>query len=278
MKKIITTSGGVAFMKWINKLERKYGRFGIPNLMLYVVILQLAVYVLMYFYPQNNIYNQLVLYPDLVWQGQIWRLFSYVFIPPNTSLVFLALVLYFYYFMGSRLESVWGAFRFNVYYFIGILGTSLISMLLGAYGTPIYLNLSLFLAFAWIFPNEQILLFFILPVKVKYLALIDWIFFGFTILFGSFSSRIAAITALINFFVFFGSDLYYFLKNRGKVLQNRQRFGYLKSQTKNKPMHTCTVCGITNIDDPYMDFRYCSECNGHYGYCRDHLENHEHIQ
>jgi len=264
-------------MKWINKLERKYGHLGISNLMLYIVAITGLVYVALYYDASGMIYYKLTMDPNAVMQGEIWRLITYIFIPPSTSPVFLAFILYFYYMIGKSLEDEWGTFKFNLYYLIGILGTTLAAFITGYSATTFYLNMSLFLAFAWIYPNYTIRIFFFIPVQVKYLALFYLLYLVVALIFNPMSEKIAAIVSLLNYFLFFGKDMYYAFKHRKFAVGNKRSFKTKTKTLKNQPLHTCTVCGITDIDDPYMDFRYCVDCNGHYGYCRDHLENHEHI-
>ena len=265
-------------MKWINKLERKYGKYGIKNLMLYIVAIQGLVYVLNYYYAPGVIIENIALYPWKVFEGEIWRLITFIFTPPNISPFFLAFVLYFYYMIGNSLEDEWGKFRFNLYYFIGITGTIFGALITGYPATTFYLNMSLFLAFAWIYPNYTIRLFLILPVQVKYLAYLYLIYVVITLIFNPIGDKITAIVSLLNYLIFFGQDFVKLFKNRKLVFKNRRNFKGKTYTDKNEPFHKCTVCGITDLDDPYMDFRYCVECNGHYGYCKDHLENHDHIK
>lgn len=259
-------------MNWLDKLERKYGRFSIKNLMTYIISLNALVYMLTYVLklPVDN----LILYPELVLKGEVWRLITYIFIPPSASLFWIIFVLYFYYMIGNSLEHEWGSFKFNIYYFMGMLGTTIAAFISGSGTTATYLNLSLFLAFAYIYPNYEILLFFILPIKVKYLAWLNWIFIGFTIIFQPLPLKLAAIVSIINYFVFFGKDMVTGAKNRKYVYENRKRFKY--SVPKNASIHKCTVCGITEKDNPNMEFRYCSKCEGDYEYCMEHLHNHQH--
>src|SRR5690606_20929694 len=127
-------------MKWIDRLERKFGRYAIKNLMTYIVILNAVVYMLMMI-PGTNLLNKFVLEPSLVLKGEIWRLITYIFIPPSTSPIFIIFVLYFYYMIGSNLENEWGSFRFNLYYFLGMLGTTIATFITGGGATPLYINL-----------------------------------------------------------------------------------------------------------------------------------------
>lgn len=192
-------------MNWLYKLERKFGRFGITNLMLYVVttMLFVAIFDMVIGFPLSHWFS---LIPSLVAQGQIWRLITFIFLPPASTPLALVLSLYFYYIMGSTLERVWGTFRFNLYYLFGIVGCILAGLISG-YGTNMYLNLSLFLAFAYLFPDHQVLLFYIIPIKMKYLAYLDWAIFAFDLLTGSWPAKVAIIASLINFFIFFGPDI-----------------------------------------------------------------------
>lgn len=263
-------------MKWIDKLERSLGRFAIRDLMKYIVMLNAVAFVLIYLDPTGIIYSKLVLSPDMVLRGEVWRLVTFVFIPPSLSLLWGFITLYFYYSIGMALEDEWGTFRFNLYYFLGMLGTIIVSMIFGFEATALYINLSLFLAFARLYPNYEILLFYIIPVKMKYLALADWIFIAYTVLFGSIPSKIIAIVSIANYFIFFGTDIFSRAKHNRQVQQRRQ--SYKRELPREMTYHRCTVCGKTEKDDPTLEFRYCNECEGDYEYCMEHVRNHEHIK
>jgi membrane associated rhomboid family serine protease len=209
-------------MNWLNKLERKYGRFGIPRLMQFIVLGNALVFVLMN--VDRSMVNNLALHPALIMQGQVWRLVTFIFIPPTQSLLWVFFLLYFYYMIGTNLEQEWGTFKFNVYYFFGVIATILASFITGSFASTQYLNLSLFLAFAHIYPDFQILLFLILPVKVKYLAWLNWVFIGFAVLFNPLGAKLMAIVPIANYFVFFGKDITKDMKRRKQVQQNRKRF------------------------------------------------------
>lgn len=209
-------------MKWLNKLERKLGRYAVSNLMYYIIGITLAVFLIEYTLNISLSYY-LAFIPSFIFQGQIWRIITFIFIPPASSILTIAFVLYFYYMMGSTLEYEWGAFKFNIYYLFGMLGTIIAAFITGM-GTSVYLNLSMFLAFAYLFPNVEVLLFFIIPVKVKYLAYLDWIFFILSLIFGTMSSRAAAIASLINFFIFFGKDFIDYIKYQRKYFDTRRNF------------------------------------------------------
>lgn len=190
--------------KKLYKLEYKYGRFAVHNLMIYICATMLAVYLLQYV-AGVPVVPYIALSRDALLRGQIWRLITFIFVPPASSPFWLLISLYFYYFIGNSLEQYWGAFKFNLYYLAGIL-FAIAAALLSGYGNVEYLNLSLFLAFAQLFPDTEFMIFFVLPVKAKYLAYIDWAFFGIQLLFGSFSTKIAVLFAVGNFMLFFGRD------------------------------------------------------------------------
>lgn len=266
-------------MRWLDKLEKKYGHWAIKNLMGYIVGLMGTVFLLMYFDRSGMFLYQLVLIPSRVLQGEVWRLLTYIFIPPARSPIFIIFVLYFYYMVGTGLEKAWGSFKFNIYYLLGILATTVAAFITNSSATSLYLNLTLFLAFARIYPNYEILLFFILPVKMKYLAWFNWALLGFTIITAPVSSKITAVIAIGNYLIFFGKDLLADLKRIRKVQKNRSKFYNGRDRwNSEEPIHYCTVCGITEKDDPKMHFRYCSKCEGSYEYCMDHLNDHDHVK
>lgn len=273
-------------MSILDKMERKMGRFAISNLMKYIIIGNIVAYILSLINPMYLTY--LVLDPSLVMQGQVWRLITFVFIPDSTSNLFMfAISLYFMYFIGSSLESYWGAFRFNLFYLVGIIGTIISSFVFKTYGTPSYLNETLFLAFATLYPNMQVLLFFFIPLKVKWIGIFTAAVLVLQFIAGPWVIRGFIIVSMLNYILFFGPELIRTIRGtrrrqayERKVQQHRSPY---KSPSKGKiindiPFHRCYVCGKTEKDDPNMQFRYCSECNGNYEYCMDHLHNHEHVK
>ncbi|SHF12550.1 rhomboid family intramembrane serine protease [Alkalibacter saccharofermentans] len=210
-------------MNWLQKLERKISRFAIHNLMYYIVALTGLVFILSMFFGSEFI-SRLYFFPAAIMRGEIWRVITFVFIPPSFSPIWIIFALYFYYMIGKTLEQQWGTARFNLYYLFGVAGTVVASLIAGTVGMPTYLNLSLFLAFAHLFPDFQVLLFLIIPVKMKYLAYLNWFFFGMTILTGSMSERVAAIVALANFFIFFYGDFTRGIKRRTSTNDTRTDF------------------------------------------------------
>jgi hypothetical protein len=264
-------------MDILNRLERKLGRFAIRDLMVYIIGINLLVYFLTFAYPESNAISKLRLDPYLIMQGEVWRLITFVFIPPAASVIWIFFILYFYYIVGTGLEHEWGSFRFNIYYFTGMIGTVIAAFIVGQGATALYLNLSLFLAFAYIYPNFEILLFFVLPVKVKYLAWLNWLFIAFTVLTAPLPAKAAALVSVLNYFLFFGKDIVSGLQHSTSAHQRRRQFRLRGVLPKQDTIHKCTICGMTENDDPKMDFRYCSRCEGDYEYCMPHLKTHEHV-
>lgn len=265
-------------MSWMDKLERKLKRFAIPNLMYYIIALNFITFIFIQASPSKML-DLIVLDPARIIQGEVWRLITFAFIPPTFSLIFFALVLYFYYTIGQGLEQEWGSFRFNLYYLIGVLSTIAAAFLGGSVETSSYLYLSLFLAFAFIYPDYEIRLFFVIPLRIKYLAWLSLGFIGFKFLTApTLSEKLAAVAPLAGYLLFFGRDLWAQARLKRTVQQNRRNFQSQLSSPGTQSFHRCTVCGKTEITDPKMLFRYCSSCEGHYEYCEEHLKTHEHIK
>lgn len=266
-------------MKWLDKLERKFGRFAIRGLMTYIVGGSGLVFLLLML--DISYLRYLTLDLSAVLRGEVWRLVTYIFIPDSLSPIWIIFTLYLAYMIGNQLEHEWGSFKFNVYYLIGMLGTTIAILLTGGPGTATYLNLSLFLAFAYFYPNYEFLIFFILPVKVKYLAWIDFAYITYTVLLAPvpLSAKVAALVSIINYFIFFGKDIFTNSKNRRYAYKNKQRYRDQIPKSVNLGYtHKCSTCGLTDKDDPNMDFRYCPECDGRHAYCREHIFNHEHVK
>lgn len=264
-------------MDFLNKLEKKFGRYAIRDLMKYIAIGSFAVYLIDYIVFRAGVVSSLLAFePNLIMRGQIWRLITFILIPPDTSVFFILFALYFYYMIGNGLEQEWGSFKFNVYYLMGMVATVIAGFITGGSATATYLNLSLFLAFAYIYPNYEILLFFILPLKIKYLAAIDVLFLLSSFFSGGLSTKIVILAAILNFLLFFGKDMLSGVKTKNKVVKNKKRF------KDNRPkiiyFHRCYICGATEKTHPNMEFRYCAQCDGHHEYCMNHLFNHEHVK
>jgi membrane associated rhomboid family serine protease len=288
----------------VNELRRKWNRFlynngdkGIPNLMLWVSIGTLLVYFFMIVDPSNVIYQFIRFDRRLILQGQVWRLLTYIFVP-NSSGIWLFLLLFAYYGIGRMVESVWGTLKFNLFYLCGIVIMDIGALLLGTTASSYYLNLSLFLALATMFPDNKVLLMYIIPLKMKYLAWFYLLLMVYDVIGGDFSS----VLALMNYFLFFGRECRNVLPGADRVGSKRMDFRFrhknssrpnpnwassYKSKKSDGPKkvvdapayrHKCTVCGRTDVSNPELEFRYCSRCNGYYCYCQDHINNHAHIE
>lgn len=206
-------------MKFADKLYYKHPNWGIKNMMLHISIVTAIAYVLQYIF-RSNIISFLYLDRAAVFSGQIWRVLTFIFVPPSTGILWLLLALYFYYFIGSTLEATWGTLKFNIYYLLSMLGTIAAALLFGGVYTGVYVNLSMFLAFAYLYPDHQVLLFFIIPVKMKYLAYVDVALLAYSFIMGGLSTKLAIIASLTGFLVFFGGDLI----NRIKSWIRRQKY------------------------------------------------------
>ena len=214
-------------MKWIYKLEYKYGRYAIENLMYYIIGGMAVVFIMDIILSASgraiNLYALLAFDRNLIFHGQIWRLISFIFLPPNSSPVFMIFALYLYYLMGSSLEQAWSSFRFNAYYFTGIICTIVFGLITG-YTTNVYLNMSLFFAFAMLFPDFQLMIFFILPVKVKYLAMLDAVGFIISLLVSPFYAKVALLVAVGNFLLFFWDDFINRIKLSATHIKSKRNF------------------------------------------------------
>ena len=256
----------------LDRLEKLIRPVAIPNITLYLIFGQVFVYGAS-FVGQFDL-GHIVLMPALVLKGQIWRLVTFLFFPPVTwHPIFIAFAWYIFYLMGDALEQYWGTARYNLFLLIGWFAT-----VLAAFVTPYglasnsFLAGSVFLAFAWLNPNFQLALFFILPVKVKWLAVIAWLGYGYSFVVGPMAVRLSVLAAVLNFLLFFGRDAILLIQNRKRQQTARMEREHLAS----KPRHTCLICGKTDQTDPMEDFRYCSKCAGTACYCQEHLRSHQH--
>lgn len=206
--------------KWLYNAERKYGHLGIENLMLYICSTTFIIYLVSIFMPNLNILNFISLSRSKLLQGQIWRLVTFVFYPPNFHPLFIFVSLYFYYSIGRQIEQVWGTFRFTLYYVVGVVGI-IISALITGYGTVEPLNLSLFLAFATIFPEERILFNFFIPIKMKYLSLLYIVLMLPNFLIGSVAYKFSVVFSLLGFILFLGRDFLDVYANEAFIIKRK---------------------------------------------------------
>ena len=285
-------------MKFIDKLERKFGRFGIPNLTIYMIVCYVIGYALMIVNP--GILNWLSLEPAYILRGKVWRLVTWVLYPPSTSgvLWFAIAVLFFYYPIGTSLERTIGTFKYTLYILSGviftILGAFILYFLLGGnvlvgnVFSTYYISLSTFLAYAMCYPDMQVLLMFIIPVKMKWMAIFYVVIVVYEmiqyIMAGAWYLVIPIVASLLNFIIFyFGTKD--FSRYNPKEVHRRNEFrramepqGRMKSGSGSVTKHKCAICGRTELDDPNLEFRFCSRCNGNYEYCQDHLFTHTHVK
>jgi len=267
-------------MSLFNKLERALGRFAIPGLSLYLVMAQVGCWALVQFDRLNP--ERIALMPAAVRAGEIWRLATFLFLPPRfgsgaLDVVFLAFAWYLFFLMGSALEGYWGAFRYNLFIGLGWLLTAAGAWLTPfSYATNLFLAGSVFLAFAFLNPDFEMLIFFILPVKIKWLALITWIGYGYKLAVGSWPTRFMVLASIGNLLVFFAGDIVQRIRT-GRRRMSHQAKVFAAAPDEKEPRHRCHVCGKTDLTDPLLDFRYCSKCAGDQCYCPEHIFNHEHV-
>jgi hypothetical protein len=266
--------------RWLSKLERRIGQYAPHNLTFWIVGLSGLVYALAYVQPA--VLNYLYLDPDLVARGEVWRLFTFLFLPWGgggrgaLGPIFTIFALMFLYTVGTSLEAEWGSFKFDLYYLIGVVATIVASLFLGGV-TNAFLNLSLLLAFATIFPDYQILLFFILPVKMKWLGLVDAAWLLYALVTGTANVRAGIAAAMLNWLLFCGGPLLARLRGKAAVTARRKRFeGF--SPPAERRARICAKCGRSDKDDPNLEFRVCDcaeRCRGKLTeYCIDHARAH----
>ncbi len=268
-------------MRFFDKLERMFGRFAIRNLMLYLIALYVVGFIINSTNPMFYL-EYLCLDASKLLKGEVWRLITYLCYPPSDSIFMTLLMCYFYFLLGRLLERIQGTFRFNIYIFLGIFGQWLAAILIYLIGdtiyllTPSYIYTTMFLAIAATYPDMQFYIYFVLPVKAKWLGLLYGAFIGYAIVRGDWASRIAIILSLLNFIVFF-----LFVRNPvRKVQQFKRQMDHHREAApppKGVPRHRCAVCGITDLDAPDMEFRYCTKCDGNLEYCMNHLYTHVHV-
>ena len=270
-------------MRLVDRFCYKHPHFGIPNLMRYLTIANVVFWLI-------GITNQTLLSylgfdAALILRGQIWRLLTFMLYPPSTG-VLAFLVFYFYYWIGNALEQYWGTAHFNVYLLIGWFVTVLYGFLvyfIGGYRIPIdaqYLYLSMFFSFAALYPDMQVLLFFFLPIKVKYIALIDAVYFLLAVFTSPFPRNLLPLVATLNFFIFFGATLIRMLpkKDSKSTINFRKESRRIRQEQRSKLYtHKCAVCGRTDTEFPELEFRYCSRCAGYHCFCQDHINSHIHF-
>lgn len=298
-------------MNFIYKLEHKFGRFAIRNLSLILILCYVAGYIIEFAAPAFMGY--LTLNPYAIVHGQVWRIVSWILIPPGENNIFFVIImLVFYYSIGTSLERTWGTFQYNLYLFAGMFFTLIGSFLMmgfcylfrpellnGIYSeytvfeslsyvfSTYYVNMSIFLAYAATFPDNQVLLMFIIPIKVKWLGVVYGAFLVYKMISGmlmngnvGFVYPFVIGSSMLNFIVFFFTTRNYIRMNRSQRKMHRD---FARKQRTDKAArnagitkHRCAVCGRTEKDGDDLVFRFCSKCAGNYEYCQDHLYTHIH--
>ncbi len=260
-------------MKFLDRIVNWIRPFAIPNLTIGIIVLQVIIYFMSLSRPE--VLGNCVLIPAKVLEGEVWRLLSFLFMPPAGGMFLLTLLYWWvFYFVGNSVESYWGAARYNLYVLIGYLATVAVAFLVpNQMASNGFFYGTVFLAFAYLFPEFTFRLYFILPVKVKWLAWLQWVLYGFMFVSGPNVVRVAVVASVLNFLLFFGPDIYRWARQKGR--QTARKGAQLREGSKAR--HTCAVCNATEITHPKMEFRYCSKCEGALCYCSEHLAGHEHV-
>lgn len=291
-------------MNALKNLRRKFDLFcyknrskGIPNLMLYIVLGTAVVYLISQMSGNYLLYDILCFDRQRILQGEVWRLITYPLTYGVSSTLLMAISLFCYYSLGRAMENIWGTLRFNLFYLTGVVMMDVYCMIFGGVASATYLNLSLFLSYATLFPDAQFLLFFIIPIKAWIFALVDLAIVLLDLFTLPFPYSLFSVISLANYFLFFGKDVLNVIPmswranarrlfggrpaapKKAKVIRfDAGSYEASKATPKAPYTHRCTVCGRTDVSNPELEFRYCSRCKGYYCYCQDHINNHVHIQ
>ena len=295
----------------MSKFEQKFGKYAIRNISLYLIICYAFGYIVQLINPEFLMMLTLDPY-KIIMKLQVWRLFTWVLIPPDSISIWVVISLYFYWSLGTNLERTWGTYRYNVYLLTGFLCTILGSFLYLAVGTlqyypafaetganvyqvmefvgafaslqfsTYYVNMSILLLFAFTFPDVQILLMFIIPIKVKWIGIAYAVLLGFNVVLylmgGAIPNVVMIVMSLLNFVIFFVKYKRRRVKLTPKQIKRRMVYRTQTHMAGDGTRHKCAICGRTEADGENMEFRYCSKCNGNYEYCQDHLFTHTHVQ
>jgi len=273
-------------MSFLSQFERRFGKYAISNLTASIVICQVACY-LMQLLGDPEFVTWLTLTPEAIRAGEVWRFFTFLCVPPALNEIFAIFYFWLFYVWGRALEQEVGDFKYNVYLLIGYTATVGVALIASPFAEPgfvladsAFITTSVFLAFAYVFPDFELLLFLVLPVKIKWLALLTWFGCGLGFLAGltHFSQGgwlqcLLILASVCNFFLFFGRDLF----QKAHLSRRKATRNVLETQRRKEPRHRCAICGVTDHMDPKMDFRYCTQCEGTPGYCTEHIHNHQHL-
>jgi hypothetical protein len=260
-------------MKILDRIERIVRPYAITNVTLYLVIAQAATFLLTLARPETILV--MVFDRTLFFHGEWWRMFSIIIMPAFTGFpLFALLTLYFFYFMGTTLENHWGTARYNIYLLVGYIAMLAAGLIVPGIVSNIYWMSSILLAFATLYPEYQILLFFILPVKMKWLGVLAAVGYIIQLASGTNSDRAQVLAGVANYLLFFHSDILDLIRQKKRQMKHQMVQSTLRDLTQ--PMHTCVLCGVNEKTNPKMEFRYCPLCKGTPCYCIDHIQNHEH--
>ena len=274
----------------IDRFCAMHPRLGIPGLMRYIVIANAALYIFSMFDQSGLLLSTLAMDARSVLHGQLWRIVTFVLIPTGGRPLPVLISLFFYYWLGEAMERLWGSTKFTVYYAGGMLLSvlaSFLALLLDGFAFPLYgagyVNAALFFAYALTYPDAMVRLFYIIPIKMKWLAILEAAAYAGAVVYGialgAWGYALTPIVAMLNLFVFFSPDFYrradtVRAHNRREAVQFRKA---VKEQQRQKGYnHKCEVCGRTDTDHPGLQFRYCSKCTGYHCFCEDHIFNHTH--
>jgi membrane associated rhomboid family serine protease len=274
-------------MRWVERYSVRHPRFGIENLMRVLIIGNAVVWLLTLMDRTGTVQYYLALNPQLILQGQIWRLVTFVFIP-DTSGILGFLFLYFYYFIGTAMENEWGQAKFNLYFLTGMVFTILYAFIVYCFGCNMsigasYIYLSMFFSFATYYPNQRVLFMYFIPIKIKWLAIVDALYFVYQIFRLGFPLCLLPVVATLNYLLFCGDLLIRDLNLRSpaqtrKTVNFRREAQRIHREQQNAPYrYKCAVCGRTDTEYPNLEFRYCSRCAGYHCFCSEHINNHIHF-
>ena len=311
----------------LSNFEKRFRKYAVPNLTLWLILGYAIGYIIQM--TNDTFLYYLALDPYKILHGQIWRLITWIIIPPSSSsLLFVLLMLWCCYMIGNVLERTWGTYRYNLFILTGIVITAVMSFaclgfmyltnpadMIEAYEnggyifsgylwygfSTYYINVSIYIVFALTYPNDIVRLYFIIPIKMKWLAVIDLIYMGYILIFGGTVDRFAVVGALLNCLIFYLANIRGIALSPKQIHRKNQFNKSYKSgmngsyqghafresdpskapkmgHFQEKPRHKCCICGKTDITDPDMTFRYCSKCAGNYEYCQVHLFQHTHVK
>lgn len=273
----------------IDRFCAMHPRLGVPGLMRYIIAANAVIFVVSLFDRSGTLLRFLAMDPYAVLHGEIWRLVTYVLIPDGSDILIIFTFL-FYYWLGEAMERLWGSTKFTIYYVSGMLLTDLGVMAaylidgkrILVYGA-FYVGTALFMAYALTNPDAVIYFFFLIPLKMKWMAIVEGALFVIQVLryaaAGLWGMALMPVIAMLNLFVFFSPDLHrradtVRAHNRREAVQFRKA---VKEQKRQKGYnHKCEVCGRTDTDFPDLQFRYCSKCTGYHCFCEEHIFNHVH--